>query len=107
LAKQLRDEAKNAEIFVHNWESGHLFEDSAREEQQNLMNRAGVPIEVFRKIQETFNAVGLLTDTLSDGEFSELQDEMELEFASGILKVLHTPGHTPGSCSLFVKRIER
>ena len=26
---------------------------------------------------------------------------MELEFSSGVLKVLHTPGHTPGSCSLL------
>lgn len=101
LAKQLRDEAKNAEIFVHNWESGHLFENSAREEHRDLMNRAGVPPEIFRKIQETFNDVGHLTDTLSEWEFSELKDEMEFEFASGILKVLHTPGHTPGSCSLF------
>jgi glyoxylase-like metal-dependent hydrolase (beta-lactamase superfamily II) len=101
LAKQVRDEAKNAEIFVHDWESGHLFESSAREEQQVLMNRAGVPTEVFRKIQDTFNKVSLLTDTLSEGEFRELQEEMELEFAGGILKVLHTPGHTPGSCSLF------
>ncbi len=101
LAKQARDEAKNAEIFVHNWENGHLFERAAREEQQRLLNRAGVPPEVFRKIQEDFNKVGHLTDTLSENEFSELKDEMEFEFASGILKVLHTPGHTPGSCSLF------
>ncbi len=101
LAKQVRDEAKNAEIFVHNWESGHLFEKTASEEQQNLLNRAGVPPEVFHKIQDTFNDVSLLTDTLAEGEFSELYDEMELEFASGILKVLHTPGHTPGSCSFF------
>jgi len=101
LAKQVRDEAKNAEIFVHKWESGHLFEQTARGEQQSLMNRAGVPPEVFRKIQDVFDAVGLLTDTLADGEFSELEDEMELEFSGGTLKVLHTPGHTPGSCSFF------
>ncbi len=101
LAKQVRDEAKNAEIFVHNWESGHLFGDLNNGEQRNLMNRAGVPAEVFRKIQGNFNQVGLLTDSISKGEFNELRDEMELEFASGILKVLHTPGHTPGSCSFF------
>ncbi len=101
LSKQVRDEAKDAEIFVHNWESGHLFGDLNDEEQRNLMNRAGVPAEVFRKIQNNFNQVGLLTDAIFKGEFNELQDEMELEFASGILKVLHTPGHTPGSCSFF------
>ena len=101
LAKQVRDEANNAKIFVHNWESGHLFGNLNDEEQRNLMNRAGVPPEVFRKIQDNFNQVGLLTDTISKGEFNELQDEMELEFTTGILKVLHTPGHTPGSCSFF------
>ena len=101
LTKQLRDEAKNAEIFVHNWESGHLFGDVNGEEQRNLMNRAGVPPDVFRKIQDNFNQVGVLTDSLAKSEFSELYDEMEFEFTSGILKVLYTPGHTPGSCSLF------
>src|SRR5205085_10254070 len=25
LAKRVRDEAKDAEIFVHEWETGHLF----------------------------------------------------------------------------------
>jgi glyoxylase-like metal-dependent hydrolase (beta-lactamase superfamily II) len=101
LAKQVRDEAKNAEIFIHNWESGHLFGDLNDEEQRNLMNRAGVPAQALRKIQDNFIQVGLLTDAISNSDFIELQDEMELEFASGILKVLHTPGHTPGSCSFF------
>ena len=101
LAKQIRDEAKTSEIFVHNWESGHLFGELNNEEQRSLMNRAGIPADVFRKIQDNFNQVGLLTDEISKDEFKELQDEMELEFTSGILKVLHTPGHTPGSCSFF------
>ncbi len=106
LAKQMRDEAKNAKIFVHDWETGHLFGRMAREEHQNLMTRAGVPMEVFRQIQAIYKDVALLTDALTEGEFSELKDEMELEFASGMLKVLHTPGHTPGSCS-FLREADR
>ena len=47
-----------------------------------------------------------MTDALTEGEFSELKDEMEFEFASGMLKVLHTPGHTPGSCS-FLREANR
>ncbi len=101
LTKQIRDEAKTAEIFIHGWESGNLFGQLAPQENQNLMNRAGVPTEVFRKIEENFKSVGRLTDSISKDEFVELYDEMELEFASGILKILHTPGHTPGSCSFF------
>ncbi len=106
LAKQIRDEAKNAEIFVHRWETGHLFGRLAREEHKNLMLRAGVPETVFSEMQSLYADVSLLTDTLAEDEFSELKDEMEIEFASGVLKVLHTPGHTPGSCS-FLREANR
>ena len=106
LAKQVRDEAKNAEILVHNWETGHLFGRLAREEHYKLMIRAGVPDAVFREMQGLYSEISLLTDALNEGEFSELKDEMELEFAGGTLKVLHTPGHTPGSCS-FVREANR
>jgi glyoxylase-like metal-dependent hydrolase (beta-lactamase superfamily II) len=73
----------------------------AGEEHRNLMTRAGVPPDVFSQMQAIYNDVALLTDVLTEGDFSELRDETELEFASGALKVLHTPGHTPGSCSFF------
>jgi glyoxylase-like metal-dependent hydrolase (beta-lactamase superfamily II) len=106
LAKQVRDEAKNAEIFVHGWETGHLFGRLAREEHHKLMIRAGVPDSVFREIQSLYTEISLLTDALSDGDFTELKDEQDLEFESGFLKVLHTPGHTPGSCS-FVREANR
>ena len=54
LAKQIRDEAKNAEIFVHRWETGHLFGRLAREEHKNLMLRAGVPETVFSEMQSLY-----------------------------------------------------
>lgn len=106
LAKQVRDEAKNAEILVHNWETGHLFGRLAREENHTLMIRAGVSDVVLREMQAVYGEISLLTDALTEGEFAELHDEMELEFSSGVLKVLHTPGHTPGSCS-FVREANR
>jgi len=106
LAKQVRDESKDAEILIHNWETGHLFGRMASEEHLNLMTRAGVPMEVFRQIQAIYKNVALLTDALTDGEFSELKDEMELKFTNGMLKVLHTPGHTPGSCC-FLREANR
>ena len=101
LAKQIRDEAQTAEIFIHKWETGHLFGRLARDEHKDLMIRAGVPESVFIELQSIYKEVSLLTDTLEASDFSELTDEMELEFSSGVLKVLHTPGHTPGSCSFF------
>lgn len=106
LAKSVRDEAKNAEILVHEWETGHLFGRLERDENRKLMFRSGVPETVFDEIQNLYGDISRLTDALSDGEFSALRDEMELEFESGSLKVLHTPGHTPGSCS-FVREANR
>jgi len=101
LAKQIRDSTKDAEIYVHKWETGHLFGGVAAAENKNLLTRAGVPETVFNKIQTVFKDVARLTDVLSAGEFSKLTNEMPVEFAGGVLKVLHTPGHTPGSCSFF------
>jgi glyoxylase-like metal-dependent hydrolase (beta-lactamase superfamily II) len=106
LAKTVRDEAKNAEILVHQWETGHLFGRLARDEHRKLLTRSGVPDRVFDEMQSLYSEISLLTDSLEDGEFSFLHDEAELEFATGTLRVLHTPGHTPGSCS-FVREANR
>ncbi len=101
LAKRTRDEAKNARILIHPWETGHLSGGIVGEARRNLLVRAGVPPEILLEMQSFYEKVSLLTDTLAADEFSELRDEADLEFSSGILKVLHTPGHTPGSCSFF------
>lgn len=106
LAKQVRDEARNAEIFIHDWETGHLFGRLAHDEHRNLMLRSGVPVKVFDELRGMYEEVSLLTDSLADGEFHSLKDDMELEFDGGSLRVLHTPGHTPGSCS-FVREADR
>lgn len=106
LAKQVRDQAKDAEILVHEWETGHLFGRLAQDEHRRLLLRSGVPANVLDDMRALYDEISLLTDALDDGEFGELRDEMELEFDSGTLKVLHTPGHTPGSCS-FVREANR
>lgn len=106
LAKQVRDEAKDAEILVHEWETGHLFGRLAQDEHRDLMARSGVPVTVFDEMKSLYAEVSLLTDALDDGEFAPLRDEMEIEFEGGSLKVLHTPGHTPGSCS-FLREANR
>jgi glyoxylase-like metal-dependent hydrolase (beta-lactamase superfamily II) len=65
-----------------------------------------VPDAVFQDMRALYEEISLLTDSLADGEFGLLLDEMELEFDGGALRVLHTPGHTPGSCS-FVREADR
>lgn len=106
LAKRVRDESKNAEILIHEWETGHLFGRLAQEQHRKLLLRSGVPPAVFDDMQSLYDEISLLTDSLVDGEFSPLHDESELEFESGSLRVLHTPGHTPGSCS-FAREANR
>ena len=106
LAKNVRDEAKNAEVHVHDWETGHLFGRLAHDEHRALMIRSGVPDSVFSEMRAMYEEISLLTDSLEDDDLKPLRDEMELEFENGALKVLHTPGHTPGSCS-FVREADR
>src|SRR5713226_1217125 len=53
LARSLRDEAKNAEVFVHSWETGHRHSRLEYAEHRGLLVRAGVPddeIETMRRI---------------------------------------------------------
>jgi glyoxylase-like metal-dependent hydrolase (beta-lactamase superfamily II) len=106
LARQIRDEAKDAEVFIHPWETGHLFGRLAREEHRRLLLRSGVPEVVIEEMRSLYEEISLLTDSLAEGDLTDLEDEMEIEFESGSLRVLHTPGHTPGSCS-FVREADR
>src|SRR4051812_43585062 len=106
LAKSVRDEAKDAEVLVHGWETGHRVGRLEYEEHRQLLVRAGVPGDEIKYMQRMYEGVRSLADALEDDEHKELKDEMELEFATGSLRVVHTPGHTPGSCS-FLREADR
>lgn len=102
LARTLRDEVPELEILVHPWEMGHT-EDSAadRDARAMLLRVAGVPQETIMQFAAAFDeSRSRYADPLAVEEFSELRDDAEIEFATGTLRVVHTPGHTPGSCSL-------
>ena len=106
LARSVRDEAKDADVYVHDWETGHLFGRLSRDEHRRLLLRSGVPDPVVQEMRELYEEISLLTDSLGDGDLKALKDDAELEFESGTIRVLHTPGHTPGSCS-FVREANR
>jgi glyoxylase-like metal-dependent hydrolase (beta-lactamase superfamily II) len=106
LARSLRDEAKDAEVLVHEWETGHRVGRLEYEEHRHLLARAGVPdteIEVMRKMYE---GVRKYADSFAEDEYGPLWDESELQFETGALRIVHTPGHTPGSCS-FLREADR
>jgi glyoxylase-like metal-dependent hydrolase (beta-lactamase superfamily II) len=106
LAKSLRDEAKNAEVLVHDWETGHRVGRLEYEDHRTLLARAGVPDDEIEAMRRMYEGVRKYADSFAEHEYSALEDNAELEFESGVLRVVHTPGHTPGSCS-FVREADR
>jgi glyoxylase-like metal-dependent hydrolase (beta-lactamase superfamily II) len=106
LARSLRDEAKDAEVLIHEWETGHRVGRLEYAEHRSLLVRAGVPDDEIQTMRRMYESVRMYADSFADGEYGHLLDEGELEFASGSLRIVHTPGHTPGSCS-FVREADR
>jgi glyoxylase-like metal-dependent hydrolase (beta-lactamase superfamily II) len=106
LARSLRDEAKDSEVLVHSWETGHRVGRLEYEEHRSLLTRAGVPPPEIESMRKMYEGVRRYADSFETDEYGELRDEEELEFVNGSLRILHTPGHTPGSCS-FLREADR
>ena len=106
LARSLRDEAKDAEVLVHDWETGHRVGRLEYEEHRALLVKAGVPADEIAGMRKMYEGVRHYADSFEDHEYGRLEDEAELEFGNGSLRIVHTPGHTPGSCS-FVREADR
>lgn len=106
LARSLRDEAKDAEVLVHNWETGHRMGRLEHARHRDLLVRAGVPDNEIESMRRMYEGVRRYADSFEDHEYGALNDEAELEFTNGALRIVHTPGHTPGSCS-FVREADR
>src|ERR671917_1834924 len=68
LAKSLRDEAKDAQVLVHGWETGHRVGRLEYEEHRALLVRAGVPAEEIASMRRVYEGVRALADALEDGE---------------------------------------
>src|SRR5882724_1710540 len=106
LASALRDEAKNAEVLVHEWETGHRAGRLEYDEHRHLLARAGVPDGEIASMRKMYEGVRKYADSFAEDEYGPLWDESELQFETGALRIVHTPGHTPGSCS-FLREADR
>src|SRR5205085_2692699 len=83
LARSLRDEAKDAEVFVHDWETGHRAARLEHEENLRLLRRAGVPDDEIHSMRRLYEEVRQYADSLDDDHCRELVDGDELEFNTG------------------------
>src|SRR2546425_9434530 len=75
LARSLRDEAKDAEVFVHDWETGHRAARLEHEENLKLLQRAGVPDDEIQSMRRLSEQVRQYAGSLRDEHCRALNDE--------------------------------
>src|SRR6266702_6967876 len=66
LAQSLRGEAKDAEVFVHDWETGHRAARLEHEENLKLLQRAGVSEDEIQLMRRLYEDVRQYADSLED-----------------------------------------
>jgi len=105
LASVIRKMARRpVECFVHaqdRWQisSENFGKEIWSEEADALMATAGMPQEEKERVRKRFASFRELGDPLDD--VSAFEDGTEFEGEGYHLKVVHTPGHTPGSCCIY------
>ncbi|KAF0227726.1 MAG: Zn-dependent hydrolase [bacterium] len=92
-------EVSGAEILMHSWEEKKVINNQDYTEHKKLLNRAGVPKEIIERFEQGYLRFSPLAGNKIN--FNAVEDEEDIVFENGSLKVLHTPGHTPGSICLL------
>ena len=92
------------ECFVHVQDRWQISSENFRkkmwsEEANALMAMAGMPMGEKEKVRKRFAAFRELGDPLD--EVSVFEDGTEFDGEGYHLRVVHTPGHTPGSCCIY------
>ena len=98
LAATIQHESQ-AEVFVHEWEQANLTERNFTRVNRGLLQQAGVPDETLGQMADRYALVHTFADVVP--LVKSYVDQHEFTFATSALRVVHTPGHTPGSCCLL------
>mgnify|MGYP001003724070 CR=1 FL=1 len=98
LAGTVQQES-GARVHVHEWEWRNISEHRQTRVNRDLLRRTGIPAEALEHIATRYELIHHFADAVAD--VVAYRDEHEFGFASGALRVVHTPGHTPGSCCLL------
>jgi glyoxylase-like metal-dependent hydrolase (beta-lactamase superfamily II) len=91
-------EESGADAFVHEWDAQMVSGAVDYSVYKSLFDLAGVPADVIERMEagsKKFSGYARAIESVK-----VLKDEDEIVFDSGSLKVIHTPGHTPGSICL-------
>jgi glyoxylase-like metal-dependent hydrolase (beta-lactamase superfamily II) len=97
LAATIQRES-GARTYVHEWEFQNISQHRTTRVNRDLLRRAGVPPEELERMAGRYELIHAFADAVEDVEV--YRDEQEFVFATGSFRVVHTPGHTPGSCCL-------
>src|ERR1041385_2977703 len=104
LAKSLRDEAKNAEVFVHNWETGHLHSRLQYEEHRVLLVRAGVPDNEIERMRGLYDHMRKYADQFGDDEYTALWDDANSSLSREVCAFCTRRDTRRGRARFFAKR---
>lgn len=98
LASWLQQQC-SAPVYVHEWERENLTAHGRVRADRALLKSAGVPEEQLEQMVGHYARVKSFADAVE--KVVTYRDEHEFVFATGAWRVVHTPGHTPGSCCLL------
>lgn len=98
LAGTLQRES-GALVYVHEWEFQNISDHRHTRVDPDLLKLAGAPDEELEVMSARYQLIQRLADAVENIE--PYRDAQEFVFASGSLRVIHTPGHTPGSSCLL------